>query len=152
LSAQKKYADAASAYSASVKCLPDPAVSVQLAKAYYSNQQTSEAETTLKKTVAAFPDYFKARFELASLYATQRRWNEAQAQLISNRSNEPTVEAEFGNQRGLLALQMKDPANAHAEFQKAIQLQEKATYWNNLGIADQQLGQTDDAQKAYQEA
>jgi len=101
--------------------------------------------------VASFPDYFKARFELASLYATLRRWNEAQAQLQASEAA-PSVQAEFANQRGLLSLQRKDPTAAHTEFRKAIQLQEKATYWNNLGIANQQLGQTEDAQKSYQKA
>jgi choline-sulfatase len=142
LAAQHKYAEAAKAYSDSLHRLPDPEVAVQLAKAHNRLQQTAQAEKVLQQAIHDFPHAVEPAFELASLYTAQRNWNQALA--ILNRD-----QPEFHNQRGLVYLTQKDAQTAATEFQKAISMQERATYSNNLGIALQQLGQLNEAEKAY---
>ncbi|HEY4492324.1 MAG TPA: tetratricopeptide repeat protein, partial [Acidobacteriota bacterium] len=145
LSAQHKYADAVKSYSFSIDRLPDPEVAVQLAKAYNRLGQVEQAEKSLLSAIKKFPDYFDATFELSSFYASQQKWDAAFAVL---KLNSP----EFHNQRGLLYIQKKEPRNALVEFSKAIDLQPKAAYYNNLGIAYQRLGQLDKAEAAYNHA
>ena len=142
LSAQQKYADAARAYTASLERLADPEVTVQLAKAYNRLGQSAEAEKILQETVKRFPNYFPATFELASYYAAQKKWDSAFGLL---KKDSP----DFSNQRGILLLQKKEFLPAIAEFEKALRLQQRAAYWNNLGIAYQQFGQLKQGEDAY---
>ena len=145
LSAQEKYTEAIMAYSNSIRLLPAPEVSVQLAKAYNRIHQIDKAEEVLKATIKQYPDYFDATFELASLYEGREDWASAQNLLSRNLP-------EFANQRGILLLRKNDPKNAASEFLKALESQPKATYWNNLGIAYQQSGQFPEAKDAFTKA
>ena len=142
LSAQEKYEDAVKAYSASIKLLPDPEVSVQLAKAYNRLNDPSEAETILKQTIQDHPDYPEASFELASLYESQQNWQSAMKLLSRDLPD-------FANQKGILYLRKNEPESAVPQFVKALQSSPKATYWNNLGIAYQRLDRLADAEKAF---
>jgi tetratricopeptide (TPR) repeat protein len=140
--AQRKYSEAANAYATSLDRLPDPEVSIQLAKAYNRIQKTADAEKVLKDTIKQFPFYHEAAFELASYYAAQKRWDEALALL--NRDF-----PEFHNQRGILYTQKGEPQNAVQELLIATKSQPKASYWNNLAIAYQNIGQAKEAEAAY---
>lgn len=142
LSAQGDYSEAIEAYSNSTRLLPDPEVSVQLAKAYSRIHQIDKAEEVLKAAIKQYPDYFDATFELASLYEARGDWASAQKLLSIDLP-------EFANQRGILFLRKNDPKNAASEFLKALHSQPKATYWNNLGIAYQQSGQFQEAKDAF---
>jgi arylsulfatase A-like enzyme/Tfp pilus assembly protein PilF len=142
LSAQGNFAEAAQAYSHSVQVLPTPEVSVQLAKAYSRLQKDDQAEEVLKTTIKQFPEYFDATFELASLYESRQDWDAA-LKLLSGNS------PEFANQRGILFLRKKEPQGAIMEFRKALESQQKAVYWNNLGIALQQSNQLTEAKDAF---
>jgi tetratricopeptide (TPR) repeat protein len=145
LAAQHKYAEAVQAYSDSLQRLPDPEVSVQLAKAYNRIQKTADAERTLKDTIQKFPYYHEAVFELASFYSAQKRFDEALALLTSDLP-------EFRNQRGILFTQKGEPQKAIPELTAAIKTQPKATYWNNLAIAYQNLRNFQEAEGAYERA
>jgi len=142
LAAQQKYGESVRAYTASLNLLDDPEVAVQLAKAYNRLKQPEQAEKILLDTVKRYPDYSPATFELASYYAAQKNWDAAFGLL---KRDSP----EFCNQRGFLLLQKKDFIPAIAEFQKALRFQQRAAYWNNLGIAYQQSGQLKQAEDAY---
>ncbi len=142
LSAQQKYAEAAGVYTKSLHLLDDPEVAVQLAKAHNRLKQPADAEKILLDTVKRFPEYSPAIFELASYYATLQKWDAAFGLLQRDTP-------EFCNQRGFLFLQQKEFTSAIAEFQKALRYQQKAAYWNNLGIAYQQSGRLKDAEEAY---
>ena len=145
LSAQQKYEEAAKAYSNSIDRLPDPEVSVQLAKAYNKLQQTERAEKVLLDTTRRFPGYAEAFFELASFYSSKKQWNQALAVL-----NQDT--AEFHNQKGLVLLSRGDTERALEEFLIALKSEDRATYWNNLGITYQRLNQLSSAEDAYRRA
>ncbi|MCI0416601.1 tetratricopeptide repeat protein [bacterium] len=142
LSAQQKYAEAAKAYATSTERLPDPEVSVQLAKALNRLGETSRAEKVLRETVQRFPHYVEAAFELASFYSGQKQWDKALGTLNQDRP-------EFHNQRGLVYLTQGDAAKAVDEFLIAIRGSEMATYWNNLGIAYQRMNRIKPAEDAY---
>jgi len=143
LSAQQKYGEAVRAYTASLERLADPEVAVQLAKAYNRLNQPAEAEKILLETVKRYPDYIPATFELASYYSAQKKWDAAFGLLQRD-------SPEFCNKRGFLLLQKKEFVPAIAEFQKALRYQQRAAYWNNLGIAYQQSSQLKQAEDAYQ--
>jgi tetratricopeptide (TPR) repeat protein len=145
LSAQKKYADAAKAYSVSLQRLPDPQVAVQLAKAHNRLQQPDQAEKVLLDTIKHFPGYKEAFFELASFYTSQKKWTQALAILNQEKP-------EFHNQRGLVYLTKGNVAESIGEFLAAIKGEEEATYWNNLGIAYQRSNQMELAEEAYRRA
>ncbi len=142
LSAQQKYAEAAKAYSTSIERLPDPEVGVQLAKAYNRLRDTQRAEKVLQETIQRFPHYVEAVFELASFYSSQKQRDRALAILNQD-------QPEFHNQRGLVHLKLGDAAKAVDEFLIAIRSSEKATYWNNLGIAYQNMNRIKLAEEAY---
>jgi tetratricopeptide (TPR) repeat protein len=142
LSAQQKYGEAAQAYASSIERMPDPDVFVQLAKAHNRSGQTSKAEQILLDAIRIFPAYQEASFELASLYASRKNWDAALAIL---KGDGP----EYHNQRGLIYIGRKNVPQAVNEFRSALRKQEKATYWNNLGIAYQQSGEAGAAEKAY---
>jgi tetratricopeptide (TPR) repeat protein len=142
LSAQQKYAEAASAYSTSVERLPDPEVAVQLAKALNRSRQTSQAERILLETTKRFPAYSEAFFELASLYSGQKKWEQALSVLNQDLP-------EFHNQRGLIYLAQGDSTRAKAEFQAANNQRQDARYWTNLGIVYQRSNQVQQAEEAY---
>ena len=145
LSAQQKYADAAKAYSTSFERLPDPEVAVQLAKANNRLNQPAQAEKILQESIKRFPAYAEAFFELASFYSGQKKWNQALSVLDQDKP-------EFHNQRGLIYLNQGDPEKSVEEFLIAIKNEEKATYWNNLGIASQRLNRSEQAEDAYRRA
>jgi arylsulfatase A-like enzyme/Flp pilus assembly protein TadD len=145
LSAQQKYSDAVNAYSTSFERLPDPEVAVQLAKALNRIQKPEVAEKVLNDAMNRFPDYYEATFELASFYVAQKKWAEGLS--ILNRDL-----PEFHNQRGILFTQKGEPQKAIQELLTAIKGQSKASYWNNLAIAYQKLGQFKDAEEAFQKA
>ena len=142
LSAQQKYAEATKAYSTSIARLPDPEVSIQLAKAHNKLRETDSAETVLLKTIQIFPHFVEARFELASFYSGQKQWDKALATLNQD-------QPEFHNQRGLVYLNQGDVSKAADEFLTAIRGSEIATYWNNLGIAYQRINRIKLAEEAY---
>lgn len=144
LSAESKYEAAVKAYSDSIRILPEAENTVKLAKAYNRLNQTKEAETILKQAMKDYPDYDDAIFELVSLYEASQQWSMAEELLYKDLP-------EFANQKGILYLRKNEPLKAVPEFQKAIQLQPRATYWNNLGIGYQQLNQVSEAEKAYRE-
>jgi len=145
LSAQHKYEESVKAYSTSLNRLPDPEVGVQLAKAYNKIQQPANAEKTLQDTVKRFPEYQEASFELASLYVGQKNWNKAMS--VLNRDL-----PEYHNQRGFIYLNQGNAASAIDEFRAALRGQDKATYWNNLGIAYQQSKRVVESESAYRRA
>jgi len=118
---------------------------VQLAKAFNLVNQPQKAETTLRDTIKRFPNYREAVFELSSFYAEQQKWDEAFALLTSDRP-------EVHNQRGVIYLQQKSPQKAKEEFLLALKQQQKAFYWNNLGIANQRLQNVAEAEKAFRQA
>ncbi len=140
--AQRKYSDAAKAYSTSLNRLPDPEVAVQLAKAYNRIQKPADAEKILKDAINRFPFYHEATFELASFYVAQKRWDEALGLLNQDLP-------EFHNQLGILYTQKGEPQKSVQELLIAIKNQPKASYWNNLAIAYQNLGQAKEAEAAY---
>ena len=145
LSAQGKYADAAKAYSASVKLRPDAEAGVRLAKSQFQSGDKPRAENTLKEIVHDFPGYESAAFELASLYAVQQQF-EAALDLLKGSS------AGMHNQRGILYLVMKQFAEAEQEFRAALTIQPKPEYWNNIGLALQRQERAQDAEDAYRRA
>jgi choline-sulfatase len=145
LSAQQKYAEAANAYSASLEKLRDPEVGVQLAKCYNKLQQPQKAEQALLDTTKNFPQYDEAAFELASFYVGQKNWSKALSLL--NRD-----QPEFHNQHGFIYLNLGNFSGAVNEFRAALRGKEKATYWNNLGIAYQRSNRISEAENAYRRA
>jgi tetratricopeptide (TPR) repeat protein len=122
--------------------LPDPQVSVQLAKAHNRLGEMAIAEKVLQETIKTFPHYVEGTFELASFYSGQKQWDKAFALL--NRD-----QPEFHNQRGLVYLNRGDATKAADEFLSAIRSSEIATYWNNLGIAYQRMNRIKLAEEAY---
>jgi choline-sulfatase len=145
LSAQQKYEEAAKAYSDSLQRLSDPQVAVQLAKAHNRLQNSEEAEQILLDTIKRFPGYSEAVFELASFYASQKKWNQALALLNQNKP-------EFHNQRGLIYLNQGEVTRSIEEFTAALKGDEKAIYWNNLGIAYQRVNDVKRAEESYLQA
>lgn len=140
--AQRKYSDAAKAYSGSLERLSDPEVAIQLAKALNRIQKTTEAEKVLADAVKRFPFYYEAAFELASFYVAQKKWEDALSLLNQDLP-------EFRNQRGIVYTQKGEPQKAVQELSAAVSVQPKASYWNNLAIAYQNLGQFKDAEDAF---
>ena len=145
LSAQQKYGEAVKAFKTSMERLPDPEVAVQLAKAANRAGNAAQAEAVLQDTIRRFPAYEQASFELASLYTGKKDFARALGLLSGN-------SAEMSNQRGLVHMNQGDPSKAVSEFLAAIKKQEKATYWNNLGIAHQQMKQISPSENAYKRA
>ncbi len=140
--AQRKYSDAAKAYSRSLERLSDPEVTIQLAKALNRIQKTAEAHRVLADAVRRFPFYYEAAFELASFYVAQKNWEDALSLLNQDLP-------EFRNQRGIVYTQKGEPQKALQELTEAIKVQPKASYWNNLAIAYQNLDQFRDAEDAF---
>lgn len=144
LAAQQKYQEAAKAFETSRNLLNDPQTALQLARCYHRMGEADKARDLLLVTISSFPAYPETVFELASLYATQKNRDAAFALLNSDTP-------EVHNQRGILYLQQKQVAEAAAEFEKAAASHSKAAYWNNLGIAYQQIGKTGEAERAFQD-
>jgi tetratricopeptide (TPR) repeat protein len=142
LAAKKEYEEAEKFYLSSFKIQPDPEVAVQLAKTYAHLNQMEKAETQLKNAVRDFTDFPETRFELASFYAEQGRYDEA-LNLINLDS------AEAHNQRGIIFLAKRDYENAATEFQEASKRANTAKYSNNLGVAYRQLKRMQDAEAAF---
>jgi choline-sulfatase len=145
LAAEKKYEEAAKYYLNSLKIQPDPEVAVQLAKTYGHLNRMVDAESQLKSIVRDFPDYFEARFELASYYTEKQQYNDALNLLAGN-------SAEVHNQRGIIFLAKRDYENAATEFREASRRTENAQYSNNLGVALRMQKQMQEAEAAFRHA
>jgi tetratricopeptide (TPR) repeat protein len=142
LAAKKQYEEAENFYLSSFKIQPDPEVAVQLAKTYAHLNRMEDAESELKNIVRDFPDYIEARFELASFYSEQGRYDEALNFLNGD-------SAESHNQRGIIFLAKHDYKNAAAEFEEASKRSDNAHYFNNLGVAYRQQQRMQDAEAAF---
>jgi len=143
--AQSQYTRAAVSYQNAYNCRPDPDFALQIAKAYIKDRKTSDATALLQDTVQKFPTYAEARFELASIYEQDQKWNEAMALLNLDLPA-------YHNQRGLFYFAQKNTGEAKSEFQRAVAAQPHADYFNNLGTSLKQLAQIDEAERAYQNA
>ena len=142
LVAKKEYQEAVKFYLSSFKIQPDPEVAIQLAKTYAHLNRIDQAEMQLKNTIRDFPDFFEARFELASFYAEKAQYDDA-LNLLNGDS------AEVHNQRGIVFLAKRDYENAVTEFKAASKRDDKAQYSNNLGIAFRQQRRMQDAESAF---
>jgi arylsulfatase A-like enzyme/tetratricopeptide (TPR) repeat protein len=143
LAAQHKYLEATNALETSLTLMNDPQTALQLARCYYRMGDATKARGLLLDTISHFPGYSEAVFELASLFAAEKNRDAAFAVLNSDTP-------EVHNQRGILYLQQKQVPEATAEFEKAAASHSKAAYWNNLGIAYQQMGKREGAERAFE--
>ena len=143
LAAQNNYSEAEAAYKASLSIRIDAEASVRLAKSQFKSGKQDQAEKTLLATLHDFPSYHPARFELASLYAAEKRADEALALLQEDAS------PEAHNQKGILFLSIAQPSKAESEFRAALSVQAKPEYWNNLALSLQRLDRATEAEEAY---
>ncbi len=81
--AAKRYSDAVDHFDAAVRAAPDvPLALVMLADAAYRADDTDRAEGEIKACVRLFPDVARLRRRLARIHSRQRRFTDAEAELV----------------------------------------------------------------------
>lgn len=79
----KRYGDAVDHFDAAVRAAPDvPLALVMLADAAYRGDDTDRAEGEIKACVRLFPDVARLRRRLARIHSQQRRFDDAEAELV----------------------------------------------------------------------
>jgi tetratricopeptide (TPR) repeat protein len=111
----------------------------------------AEGIALIRRAIAAKPVFPPAHFNLGSLLHGQGQSEAALASLatcIAQAPNHPGALAASG--RAMLALGREQ--DAVASFMRALQTAPEPITWNDLGVALQRCGRTDEAVRAYAEA
>jgi len=111
-----------------------------MAMIYSQIGESEKAISFYKKAISADPFLKKIRYDAASLFILEERWNEALKQidfLLETGENR----ADWLNLKGFVLLWQKKPNEAIPFLRKALQLErEKPAIWLNMGVALTQIG------------
>jgi predicted O-linked N-acetylglucosamine transferase (SPINDLY family) len=140
-------------YQLAVSASPnDPNLHANLGSALHLAGRLAEAEAAYRRGLALAPDFQDARIRLAILTAEQDRLAEAEEFVAAAERLAPR-DAQVSNASGLIAMRRKNYGQAAASFRRAIEIDENfAGAWCNLGIALEELKDTEGAVDAYRRA
>ncbi|HXJ92141.1 MAG TPA: sulfatase-like hydrolase/transferase [Terriglobia bacterium] len=123
-----------------------------LGRAYFEIGQDSEAANALEIALGLNPRNFLARLALAKVYFRENDLDKAESALAQVANEQPGF-AEGHADYGVVLARKGDYAEAKSELERGAALGYRdANSLNFLGVARAELGETDKAIEAYQEA
>lgn len=148
---RKQYGQAVDAYERALALAPDPALAYNMGVTAGRADQWDRAVSAYDQALALDPGHLEAQYNRAVALMRADRLEEAADAFTAYRERDPDHDRAALN-HGVTLYKLGRYEDAVSVYNLALELNETAEAWDNLGLAYQQLGDEKRAQSCFREA